>query len=256
MEEIGRILKMLEEGKITAEEAEKLISAIEDKRSKSKNMSSIGRMIGDTVSSALSMIPEILDNIISYPHEKIEETIEWNKENPLEITLSGGDLDVKIGEEEKVIVVGEGKYNLSENKLILSAGDFSLTLPKLAELRLIINAGDLDGEIYVDKLSVILNTGDANISVSSLDLNAIVNMGNMTITLKETPKNAILNCNMGNIDLILPENFNGTIYPKVSLGSYSIQKEPYKFKDKKYIFESGEESQIEIYCKMGNFSVR
>lgn len=259
MEEIRRIIKMLEEGKITAEEAEKLISAIEEKSRKERGILNFGKIIGDTVSSALSVIPEILGSVLFFSEKEIldeEKALSFNKEEPLEINISGGDLDVKIGETDEVILKGKGRYNFSENKLNLSAGDFSLILPKLKELKLIINAGDLDGDIFADKINIILNAGDADLSLKSFELNCIVNMGDMDIKLMENPKKAVLNCNMGDLSIILPENFDGVLTSKVSLGDFSILKEGYRYKDKKYIFGTGEKGEIEIHCKMGDVKVK
>ncbi|MCS7201454.1 MAG: DUF4097 family beta strand repeat-containing protein [Dictyoglomus sp.] len=259
MEEVRRILKMLEEGKITAEEAEKLISAIEEKGRKERGILNFGKIIGDTVSSALSVIPEILGSVLFFSEKEIldeKKTLPFNKEEPLEINISGGDLSVKIGETDEVILKGKGRYNFSENKLVLSAGDFFLSLPKLKELKLIINAGDFNGEIYADKINIILNAGDADIFLKSFEVNCIVNMGDMDIKFMENPKRALLNCSMGDLSVVLPDNFDGVLTSKVSLGDFSILKEGYRYKDKKYIFGTGEKGEIEIYCKMGDVKVK
>ncbi|MCX7941975.1 MAG: DUF4097 domain-containing protein [Dictyoglomaceae bacterium] len=260
MEEIRRILKMLEEGKITAEEAEKLISAIEEKNKKDKGVSSLGKTIGDTVSSALSVIPGVLGSIFSFSGEEIldeeEKAFSFDKEKSLEINISGGDLDIKTEESDEIILRGRGRYNFNENKLTLSAGDFFLTLPKLKELKLVINAGDFNGEISADKINIILNAGDADIFLKSFEINCIVNMGDMDINLMENPKKAVLNCNMGDLSIILLNDFDGVLTSKVSLGDFSILKEGYRYKDKKYIFGTGEKGEIEIYCKMGDVSVK
>lgn len=259
MEEIRRILKMLEEGKITAEEAEKLISAIEEKGKRDKGVSSLGKVIGETVSSALSVIPGLLGSVLFFSGEEIEEeekVFSFNKEEPLEINISGGDLDIKTEEKDEIILRGKGKYNFSENKLTLSSGDFFLTLPKIKDLKLIINAGDFDGEIFADKVNIILNAGDADIFLKALELNCIVNMGDMDIKLIENPKKAVLNCNMGDLSIILPNDFDGVLSTKISLGDFSILKEGYRYKDRKYIFGAGEKGEIEIYCKMGDVSIK
>lgn len=259
MEEIRRILKMLEEGKITAEEAEKLISAIEEKGKRDKGVSSLGKVIGETVSSALSVIPGVLGSVLFFSGEEIEEeekVFSFNKEEPLEINISGGDLDIKTEEKDEIILRGKGKYNFCENKLTLSSGDFFLTLPKIKDLKLIINAGDFDGEIFADKVNIILNAGDADIFLKALELNCIVNMGDMDIKLIENPKKAVLNCNMGDLSIILPNDFDGVLSTKISLGDFSILKEGYRYKDRKYIFGTGEKGEIEIYCKMGDVSIK
>lgn len=259
MDEIRRILKMLEEGKITAEEAEKLISAIEEKGKKDKGVSSLGKIIGNSVSSALSIIPGVLGNVLSFSGEELLEeeiTFSLNRGEPLEVNISGGDLDIKTEERNEMVLKGKGRYNFNENKLTLSAGDFFLILPKLKELKLSINAGDFDGEIWADKINIILNAGDADILLRSSEISCFINMGDMDIKLMEKPKEATINCNMGDLSIILPEDFDGVITPKVSLGDFSMLKEGYKYKDKKYIFGRGEKGEIEIYCKMGDVSVR
>jgi len=256
-EEIRKILKMLEEGKINAEEAERLINALEERRSKIKNIDSLGKIIGESVSSALSIVPSILESVFTPSSKEIREKIEWNKDELLEISLSGGDLDIKTEENTNEInIEGKGKFHLEEGKIKLAGGDFSITLPSdLKKLRISVSAGDLDGSVSCEKIEIILNAGDVDLNISCDDLNGVVNMGDMDIKFLKSPKNATLNCNIGDLSINLPENYNGTIIPHISLGDLSISKEGYRFKDKKYVFGNEEESKIEIFCKMGDVSI-
>ncbi|HDL59939.1 MAG TPA: hypothetical protein ENH14_00625, partial [candidate division WOR-3 bacterium] len=105
MEERLKILKMLEEGKITAEEAYKLLEALETKERKTErekkeeesfNLGEIFKMVGETVKASLSGIPEIIKTSIeagfsfrNAPVVTIDESYTVKPEDMISLTISG-----------------------------------------------------------------------------------------------------------------------------------------------------------------------
>lgn len=73
MEERMKILKMLEEGKITAEEAVKLLEAIKDIEPGYKI---VIKEAGEAVSSAVSSVADMLKNVSHTIAEKIKQKAE------------------------------------------------------------------------------------------------------------------------------------------------------------------------------------
>ncbi|HPP16489.1 MAG TPA: DUF4097 family beta strand repeat-containing protein [Dictyoglomaceae bacterium] len=258
MEDIKKILKLLEEGKITAEEAEKLIEAIENKKEEKKegfNLGNIGEMISGAISSAVSVVPKVISGSIK-ARVDVKEEIEWDLEKPFHIEITGGDLEIKIGEEPKVIVEGEGVYSLEEDIIKLSAGSFILTIPRFKVIKLRLSAGDVDGKIACDECELYMSMGDMDLEVETKKLTAELSMGDLDINLVSSPEYATLKCSMGDMNVKLPENFDGKVITKVALGDVSIGRKADTIKDRNcYIYQTGEKSVIEVSCKMGDVSI-
>lgn len=73
MEERMKILKLLEEGKITAEEAVKLLEAVKEGEPIHKI---IIREAGETISSAITSVADILKNVSSIVAKEAEKIAE------------------------------------------------------------------------------------------------------------------------------------------------------------------------------------
>ncbi|HOP94987.1 MAG: DUF4097 family beta strand repeat-containing protein [Dictyoglomaceae bacterium] len=258
MEDIKKILKLLEEGKITAEEAEKLIEAIENKKEEKKegfNLGNIGEMISGAISSAVSVVPKVISGSIKARGE-VKEEIGWDLEKPFFVEITGGELDIKVGEEPKVIVEGEGVYNLGEDIIKLSVGSFILTIPRFKLIKLKLSAGDVKGKIACDECELYMSMGDMDLELEAKKLTAELSMGDLDINLVSSPEYATLKCNMGDMNIKLPENFDGKVIAKVALGDVSVGRKADVIKDRNcYIYKTGEKSVIEVSCKMGDVTV-
>ncbi|MGB9857420.1 MAG: DUF4097 family beta strand repeat-containing protein [Dictyoglomaceae bacterium] len=252
MEEIRKILKMLEEGKITVEEAERLIEAAikekEKKRKTSFDFAGIGEIIKDSISSVFSFIPEIVERI------EVKEDIEWSKEKPLILEITGGDVDIFTHEGNMIAVEGTGHYERIENTIKVAGGDFEIKIPNLLELKILVRAGDLEGKILAEKFTLKLDAGDADINLISKDINVSVKMGDLDLILENIPEEINIECKMGDVTLKLPEDFDGTIHPQIRFGDFSLHK-PYKIEGKDYIIGTGEKCKIEIDCRMGDVKI-
>ncbi|HPU44174.1 MAG TPA: DUF4097 family beta strand repeat-containing protein [Dictyoglomaceae bacterium] len=258
MEDLKKILKLLEEGKITADEAEKLIEALENKKEEKKesfNLGNIGEMISGAISSAISVVPKVISGSIKAGGE-VKEEIEWDVEKPFYIEITGGDLDIKVGEEPKVVLEGEGVYNLEEDVIKLSAGNFILTIPWFKVIKLKLSAGDVGGKIACDECELYMSMGDMDLEVEAKKLTAELSMGDLDINLVSSPKYATLKCNMGDMKVKIPEDFDGKVITKVTLGDVSVERRADVIKDRNcYVYKTGEKSIIEVSCKMGDVTI-
>ncbi|MCX7720561.1 MAG: DUF4097 domain-containing protein [Dictyoglomus thermophilum] len=257
-EEIKKILKLLEEGKITAEDAEKLIETIEEKReSRRKGIGflDIGGIVAEAITSALSVVPNLVSSGLK-GKVKADEVLDWDLERPLYIEVSAGDVSINISEESKIFIDGEGDFSIEDNVIRINAGDFNLTIPKLKALRVNLLAGDLKGKVICDEFEVYVKMGDASLDVDVEKIQGNVNMGDLSIKFLDDPSFAKLNCNMGDITVFLPENFDGKVVVDVPLGSLSVERKADNVRGNTYIYGSGEKSYIELRCNMGDVSVR
>jgi DUF4097 and DUF4098 domain-containing protein YvlB len=261
MEEIRKILKLLEEGKITAEEAEKLIEALEEKEKKRKstyNFTGIGDTIRDAISSIFVFVPEVvgasISSAFSFTKREIKEVIEWKKEEPINIELSGGNINITYNEENNIIIEGEGGFLRFDNTFKIAGGDFNISIPKVAESTIRVKAGNINGKAIIEKANIELMAGDINLSLISKDINAVVRMGDLDIVLENNPENINIECKMGDVLLKLPDDFDGIAQVDVGFGNVFISK-PYKMRGKEYIIGAGEKSKIKIVCRMGDIKV-
>lgn len=140
-----RILKMLEEGKITAEEAERLLRALEEPAFRWgrpwrgwRGFAGMMGMVGDIVAESLRMVPEMIRLSMSGEIRTLREEIAAEGVRHLHLQITAGDFELRTHEEPKVRLEGEGALAMErENetlKLRLTGGDFELRVPRDLEL--------------------------------------------------------------------------------------------------------------------------
>ena len=169
-EEVLRILKLVEEGKITAAEAERLLDALEKGESKPKPKPK-RRLAG--------------------------EELKLNPEKPLKITLKGGQLVVVRSEEARL--VGEGVTEEADG--VHLTGGAQLLWPGRAELEVSVYWGALEGE--VPRLSLELVMGSAKL-VGVEEGKVRVCMGNAELKLSREFRGLEASCDMGNLEIYTP----------------------------------------------------
>jgi len=256
-EEIRKILKLLEEGKINAEEAEKLIEALEDKKETKKKVSgplNIGEIISEAITSAISVVPNIVVSGIK-GIRKVNEKINWDFNDPLYIEISGGDVDIELTEEREVCVSGEGSYYFQDNLMKLTAGDFTILVPKIDVLKINLSAGDIKGKIVSNNLEIYVKMGDAFLEVESDKIQGTVSMGDLDLKIINLPSFIKLNCNMGDLKVHFPEDFDGKLIANVSMGDVSIERKADIVKGDTYVYGKGEKCYVELRCSMGDIKV-
>jgi len=179
-----KILKMLEEGKITAEEAYKLLEALEVKGKKadkkeeeSFNFGEIFKMVGETVKASLSGIPEIIKtsieaglNFRNAPVVTIDESYTVNPEDTISFTISGAEVEIREGEEKSLKMQGEGVYNFqrkdSEVEVNFSAGEGKIWVPEVKNVNLKATGSEIKGKISSKSISMISQGAEVELSLN------------------------------------------------------------------------------------------
>jgi DUF4097 and DUF4098 domain-containing protein YvlB len=259
-DELKRILRLLEEGKIKADEAEKLIEALEERKESKRRdkfgFINIGEIVTDALTSAFSIIPGVIANSMK-GIKHVDEEYEWTEDKPLFIEITAGDLDVDVWEEEKIRIKGEGVFVLEDNLIKFSAGNFNLNLPKLNTVKMKVSVGDVKGKLVAKESEIFIKMGDVNLYIESEKVRAEVNMGDLDIVFVKAPSQGELTCTTGDISIVLPSDFDGKLIVKVAMGEVSVDKKPDMImKGDTYIYGSGEKSEIFVNCSMGNISIK
>ncbi len=259
-DELKRILKLLEEGKIKADEAEKLIEALEErKESKRKDkfgFVNMGEIVTDALTSAFSIIPGVIVNSMK-GIKHVDEEYEWSEDKPLFLEITAGDLGIDVWQEEKIRIRGEGVFILENNLIKFSAGDFNLNLPKLNTVKMKVSAGDVKGKLVAKESEILIKMGDGDLYIESEKFRAEVNMGDLDIVFAKAPSQGELICNTGDMSIVLPDDFDGKLVVKVTMGEASVERRPDMIvKGDTYIYGNGEKSEIIIRCSMGNINIK
>jgi len=259
-DELKRILKLLEEGKIKADEAEKLIEALEErKESKRKDkfgFVNIGEIVTDALTSAFSIIPGVIVNSMK-GIKHVDEEYEWSEDKPIFLEITAGDLGIDVWQEEKIRIRGEGVFILEDNLIKFSAGDFNLNLPKLNTVKMKVSAGDVKGKLVAKESEILIKMGDGDLYIESEKFRAEVNMGDLDIVFAKAPSQGELICNTGDMSIVLPDDFDGKLVVKVTMGEASVERRPDMIvKGDTYIYGNGEKSEIIIRCSMGNINIK
>lgn len=252
-EEIERILKLLEEGKINADEAYKLIEALERSEKERKKeeefgIFDVGKMVQDAIRTTFQVVPVSIRS--TFRKRTISEEIDLKSREKLKIKVDAGDVRIKTYEGEKIKIEGEGYYELNE-ELIRLTGELDISVPELKRLELELSAGDVEASVKADVICFEVKAGDMDAEVESNKLEAHVKMGDLDIRLLSIPHEAELECKMGDLNLHLPDNFEGTIEARVSMGSLGVKREHLR-EGNLYIIGDRTKSRITARVKMGS----
>lgn len=241
MEERERILKMLEEGKITADEAAKLLNALgETYRWGPRHVPGpdFGKRIARKVELSLKDLPDTIAASISGLGYVVgsgeKKQLEFGAKENLIIKTVSGDINVNGDDEASIRVdlccghkIKEGEHELiiktmagdmdvkvpSSQKLVLKAASGDVRLENLADVSVRSGSGDFEIKNVSVRLAAALGSGDLDIckisgpmavSLGSGDLHAGGITGEVTVSVGS-----------GDIDLDIEECKGG----KVELGS-------------------------------------
>lgn len=140
-----RILKLLEEGKITAEEAERLLRAVEEPPRRRggpwrgwRGFAGMMGMVGDIVAETLRMVPEMIRLSVSGEIQELHEEIAAEGVRRLHLQITAGDFELHTHDEPKVRLEGEGALTVNREgealTLKIMGGDFEIWIPQDLEL--------------------------------------------------------------------------------------------------------------------------
>lgn len=176
-----KILKLLEEGKITPEEAVKLLEALNKKLEKG-----FLRNFFKILERSLRPVPTLLKELSKNPLELENQITLPVQDRPLILDSIGGDLKIIFSEEEAIKLRVLGVVRVLGNEIEIIAEKSEIKLSKNTQLDL--NAVDGDIEIYdnpIKPLSINLTGGDVFLNPQRpFNLNLMVQAGDIHITLE------------------------------------------------------------------------
>ncbi len=265
-----KILKMLEDGKITAEEAAKLLEAL-DKSSKASAetegnqwtrrkdrsrswfglgdlMFEVGEIVREAVTAALSVVPAAIQGATQGGME-VDEEVEVPEGATIRLSLSAGDADFIGTDSSRLSLKGEcvpGGFSIKQSENLIevkmTGGDFSGSVPISSPLELNISAGDLDFRGAGGRARVNVSAGDCDLHLVKVeDVDVAVSGGDLTLYV---PRNADFTAEiavkMG--DFSVPESENVTM---TRSGGKTIVR-----------FGTGTGGKLRATVKMGDLSIR
>ena len=212
MEEvIKKIIDMLESGKITVEDAEKLIRAVREsgKREKEYRFFDFG------------FIPEMVKNAIHsafiYGKGGFKEIItEIPPKEIIKITAFNGDIDVKSQKINNIKIKAENaKLEEKGNELLINSyGDVEILVPEENKVSLTLNSysGEIELQGNFKKVETRSYSGDIFIDAEFDEMDLNTYNGDSKIKTKRKP--VIINFNTYSGEIELPEGFKkeGNVY--------------------------------------------
>ena len=234
-EEIKRIIKMLEEGKINASEAEKLIRAVKDvysERVKSEKEFSHKRKVfgfGKFISDWFDF------EFGSWSKEKEYKEMEFENIKMMKILHQGGDLKINTFPFQSVYAYFAGSYEKTGEKLYFkTVKDGKLEVPENISLEISLLGGNLDIEGKFENIKVQIMGGNLNGDIDFKNFSSKIMGGNVFLKI---PKGGIkVKTKIFGGDFYLPDGF--------------IKKDEY------FYYDEGNEREIDIKIFGGSFELK
>ncbi|MEO0198814.1 MAG: hypothetical protein ABIL91_04430 [candidate division WOR-3 bacterium] len=239
---IKKVLDMLEEGKISVEEAERLIRAIKEAISKGQKYSEynkknhdLGRTLRDVFTTVSETISESIDSAIHLAKNfKTYENFHTEGKERIRISLLGGDLKLSTYERSEISGYFTGSYSTGETSVSFTITEAAnLLIPEKTTLEISSLGGDANISGKYKILNISLKGGELKIDVTFDDLFAKI-LG-------------------GDLQLIIPR-FPVKVKIKRLGGDAYLPKELYR-SDDYYIFGDTDHKYIEVKLIGGDFTL-
>ncbi len=256
MNERMQILKLLEEGKINASEASRLLEALAQSETAHKKHHRMW--------AAFEHIPENIATIIngSLHHMAFPENLSFNAKDHLLIKGISGDMMIQGIDQNKILVnkQGFGRVKEKENGIEIKAisGDISVQMPK--QTQLIIKG--VSGSISISDVEneIILKTVSGNVTGSNLkgSFSGDIISGDLALDYIDIEKLNIRS-RSGNITLYLDDQIDAHIDIETEEGSIHCDL-PLKNEEKNEFSLKGDlnsgKGLIQIRCDLGDTSIK
>ena len=160
MNERLRILKLLEEGKVKAEEAERLLQALNEGEGRRKGHHGWGFL------SSMESIPDIIGASMagSFHNASGKEKMKFPRKKKIAFRGLSGDIEIQGEDTEEIFVEKDGMAKVSEdgNTLFIKAvsGDLRIETPRETDIELKGVSGDLDLQDLKGRIDISSVSGD------------------------------------------------------------------------------------------------
>ncbi|OYD16391.1 hypothetical protein CH330_02960 [candidate division WOR-3 bacterium JGI_Cruoil_03_51_56] len=221
-EERTKILRMLEQGKITADQAARLIEALGHRRFHS-GPDRFARRIHRRVSlSELDRIPDIVASAVSSAvktgfQERSEVKTDFPGKHSLFLKSISGDVEVSAWDEDKISLEKPGgmtKVRERENRVMVRSisGDITVFVPRESKLELVSVSGNVEVTGMSGKLGLKSVSGDVGLSDLTGELKADVVSGDLKMI--RVSGELLVESKSGDIELEPVGEFSGKISSK------------------------------------------
>ena len=212
MTERERILKLLEEGKITADEAARLLEALGKSRDPGRAITTALKWFSEILRKSVQHLPEILKEVTENPLEsEINETVDLPPDKYIQIEHVGGDLTVVFVENRvNINLSGRGYFRLFNKTIELISETSLVEIPSDTNVSIDMAGGDLtvSGTLKND-LFIRLAGGDCKIRVDShRNIKVNAEAGDVILNLpRTTPETTEIMVNISDGDMNVPMEF-------------------------------------------------
>ncbi|MEN3045025.1 MAG: DUF4097 family beta strand repeat-containing protein [Candidatus Hydrothermales bacterium] len=209
-EAIKKIISLLEEGKISVEEAERLIKAVKEAGKKESEFfgfrwipEMIEKKIKDSIRSAF---------IFS---KKGEISTEILPKDIIQLKSYTGDVEIKSEKRENIKIEAEDALlEETEHKVFINShsGDLELFVPEYKEIYATLYSGDIELSGNFKKIKIQTYSGDIYADVEFDEINIATYTGNFKLKTKRKP--ILIKVDTYSGEIKLPEGFKkeGDIY--------------------------------------------
>jgi len=284
MEERERILKLLEEGKINADEAAKLLNALGETYRWAPRHGpgpDLGKRIARKVELSLKDLPDMIERCVPFMGTGEEKELKFDPRERFTVKAVAGDVRITGDDEQSIRIKLQGghKVNETENELLIKtmSGDIDIEVPKSQEVELKAAAGDVSASNLASELSIRCGGGDLklkNISgrlttavgggdVRGKDISAELDIrvggGDIDLDLSACRGVGRIELGGGDINLTIPEKANVelTIHkPKYGDISSDFDLEPSDEEDELKAVIGKPEAKLYVKLKRGDLNIR
>lgn len=228
MDERERILKLLEDGKITAPEAARLLEVMGERYPRFGGPGNMGPEFGERIARkvelSLKNLPEMISTSISglgfVTGDGEEKRIEFKPKENLIVKSVSGDIKVKGDDEETIRVKLEGGHKIHENEsdLVIKtiSGDLYLDVPQNQKTALKAASGDMEIENLAE---ISLRNSSGDIEMKDISTQATISLGSGDINLEDIRGVLVLSLGSGDLDA---EEISAGLTVSVGSGDVSL----------------------------------
>ena len=232
MNERLRILKLLEEGKINAEEAARLLEALNGGESRKRHLHSPHFSFWHTIEN----IPEMVSSAMAsaFKHVSVVEKLEYGKKQKISIRGVSGDIEIQGADVDNITIDKEGLAKVMENEDTLEiktiSGDMSIILPRSTLLEI----KGVSGDVQLKGLDSMLEIASVDGDIEGKDLSGSMKInvvsGDVDLQYKQID-NIEINAKTGDIVLRLSRDIAAEIEVQTGEDEGDIECE-FELKDK------------------------
>lgn len=163
-----RILKLLEEGKINAGEAVRLLDALNGGESRKRHGPPHAFSFWHTMENIPDMVSSAMQD--AFKHVSVAEKTEYGKKSKMILRGVSGDIEIHGADTDVIVIDKEGLAKVMENEDSLEvktiSGDMRITMPRSTQLEL----RGVSGDIQLNGLSGIMEIASVDGDINGRDL--------------------------------------------------------------------------------------